>query len=278
MGKGSRYNQLLEYLRGLSYDKYIWKLNELIKDPKIKFLLEESYGGYLSDDVLNFKVTDIPVKRLVPCQNEIDIDKSLKYGIDKPESLGIYFKSPIVINLPLITYNENFIIDGHHRWSQCYCLNPDTKMTCWNYNGDISAMQMLKIMQASIASSIGEIPVSKVDGINLLTSSIDDIKNYISNKAGDKFYSEYSKLAKCDDTKDEVLNIIGANCLDMQVNNGPIKDAPSRNLMPQTDKAPNALEGIKEGIIVLSDTSESIGLRSFSMKNSKRPIRNRSQW
>jgi len=255
MKTGSRYNQLVEYLKGLNYDKYIWKLNELVKDPKLRFLLNESFGGYLSDDKLKFSVIDISVRKLVPCQNEIDITKSLKYGLTKPESLASYFKNPVVIKTPIITYNGNFIIDGHHRWSQIYCFNIDAKMTAWNYEGDFSALQMLKIMQAAIASDLGEVPTHKVEGMNLLNADIGDIKNYIREVADPKFYEEYAKCAKCDDDPEEVINIIASNCESMQSDNDCIKDAPNRGFMPQTDEAPSVLEDIKEGVVIMSKRS-----------------------
>ena len=51
-------NKLAEFLKG-SYEDYIDKLNELLKDPKTAALLEEAFGGALGDVQLKYSKKNI---------------------------------------------------------------------------------------------------------------------------------------------------------------------------------------------------------------------------
>jgi len=260
MAKLSKYDELIELFRDNTYPEFIKELNHLIKDPKLKFLIDESYGGLLSNETLNYKVIDIPVRKLIPTQNEIDLDKSLLYPLQAKGDLSSYFKTPVIIVTPLLTFNELFVIDGHHRWSQTYCINRDAKMRCINFSGEFSPISMLKIVQASIAGNLGEVPVAKVDGINMLKVEDEELVGYIQEFLSDKtekfLMNRFPEL----ENRDDVVEYIRLNCKELINNNTPIIGAPDRGLMPQTTEDPEAIEDIKYGVRVLSD-------RSFSIKS-----------
>ena len=120
-----RYTELEKHLKGKKYGDYIKTLNNMLEDDKTKALLIDGFGGDLGDLKLNFKETSIKVTALSPTQSEIDIQKSMNYAFAYPENVDNYFKSgPITIKTPLITFKGEFIIDGHHRWSQVFAFNP----------------------------------------------------------------------------------------------------------------------------------------------------------
>ena len=38
------------------------------------------------------------------------------------------FKDEIITaGMPLVTFRGNYVIDGHHRWSECAMINPKVK-------------------------------------------------------------------------------------------------------------------------------------------------------
>ena len=82
-------------------------------------------------------------------------------------------KNPIEINKPIVTFRQNYVIDGHHTWLQAITLNPNGKILAFNYDGDISPIQMLKAVQGTIAAvkaednnNNGKLPSNKVNGHN----------------------------------------------------------------------------------------------------------------
>ena len=149
----------------------------MLKDPKAKVLLEDGFGGELGDIEFTFQPRLIRAASLIPTQAEIDVEKSLKHPLTKPDNIRNDFQNKIVVNgTPIVTFRGNYVIDGHHRWSEVAMLNPDGKMLCFDYNADISPVQMLKAVQGAIASVLakrdkdGELPQSKVDSQNIYDS------------------------------------------------------------------------------------------------------------
>ena len=136
-----RKQELESWLRNKNYPDYVKTLNKMLDDPKAKTLLQDGFGGELGNMKLKFSVKNISAKSLRPTQSEIDISKSIKHGLTKPQGVAKCFDKEIIINnMPLITFRGNYVIDGHHRWAQVAAINPNGKMVCFNYDGDISPM------------------------------------------------------------------------------------------------------------------------------------------
>ena len=134
-----RRKELEKWLKHKKYDDYVDTLNKMLEDPKAKTLLEDGFGGELGDTKLTFSVKEIPVSQLMPTQSEIDLDKSLKHALTKKESFEKTFTDPIEINKPIVTFRQNYVIDGHHTWLQAIAINPKGKILSFNYDGDWSA-------------------------------------------------------------------------------------------------------------------------------------------
>lgn len=240
-----RRKELEKWLKHKNYEDYIDTLNKMLEDPKSATLLEDGFGGDLGDTKLKFSVINIPVSQLMPTQKEIDLDKSLKYALTNKTSFNKTFKSPVEINKPIVTFRQNYIIDGHHTWLQTIVLNPTAKMLAFNYDGDISPIQMLKAVQGTIAAvkaddnkNNGKLPSNKIKGPNFFDDSFDrkEIRKYLEETFDDSLIDVYcEQLKNCHDRKD-IIKYLEERLLDVKANNYPFESAPSRDDMPQVFK------------------------------------------
>lgn len=254
--KSEKKEKLAKFLKG-SYEDYIDKLNELLKDPKTAALLEDAFGGSLGDIQLKYSKRNISVQQLNPTQAEIDLKNSVLYPLCHPECIANFFKPAVELSIPLIAFNDNFIIDGHHRWSQGICFNPSCKMVCINFKGAMSAPQMLKATQGAIAAYMSDhnqsgenIPSAIVaKGFNIFDKSRGEMEDFL-----EQVYNGYIAMGndKCDvDTvvaelgkfvpevkdKESLTKYICDNAEMLKHDHTPVAGAPNRGLMPQTDKA-----------------------------------------
>lgn len=240
-----RRKELEKWLKHKNYEDYVGTLNKMLEDPKAKTLLEDGFGGVLGDTKLTFSVKNIPVSQLMPTQKEIDLDKSLKHALVKEESFKKTFNDPIEINKPIVTFRQNYVIDGHHTWLQAIALNPQGKILSFNYDGDISPIQMLKAVQGTIAAvkaddnnNNGKLPANKIEGPNFFDKSFNEkkIRKYLEETFDDSLIDiccEY--IDKCK-TKEDIIDYLTERLLDIKANNYPFESAPSRDDMPQVFK------------------------------------------
>lgn len=254
--KSEKKEKLAQFLKG-SYEDYIDKLNELLKDPKTAALLEDAFGGSLGDVQLKYSKRNISVKKLNPTQAEIDLKNSVLYPLCHPECIPNFFKPAVELSIPLITFNDTFVIDGHHRWSQGLCFNPSCKMVCINFKGDMSATQMLKAMQGSIAAYMSEkgnngqdIPSAIVaKGFNIFDKSRNEMEQFLeqvyngfiamgNDKCNvDEVVAQLGKFVPEVKDKESLTKYICDNAENLKNDHAPVVGAPNRGLMPQTDKA-----------------------------------------
>ena len=117
--------------------EYVANVNDMMSDDKGRLALE-LVAGTLPDDKLKklglknitFKFVSnkaTPVSYLQPTQNEISLQDSLEKPVaNKFNCMYDLIKGQSVkLGIPIITCNGKFIIDGHHRWLQAACVNPD---------------------------------------------------------------------------------------------------------------------------------------------------------
>lgn len=246
------YDDLIQTLRKQSYPDAVESIEKIVKDPKLQFILSLGFGGPLADFELQSNLISIPIISLMPTQREIDLDKSLAHTLDGKSDLSKFFKNPVTVVAPLVTFNGAFIIDGHHRWSQAYCTFPHRDITCIDFRGKLSPIQILKATQATIGSNLGTLPSSEVKGINLYadTTTELEISNYISTHMSDKAEADLRFLLK-EKSKTAVINQMVDYCMMLKVDNPPILNAPSRGIMPQTRKDAHCLSDLEKGITKL---------------------------
>ena len=131
------FNNAMVALRDDNYEAFIADLNTLAIDPKIEHLRDAIIEKFNSPDGVSVqfsKATAMDIRNIHPTQFEVDMEKSLKFPLnERPEMVDMAFSGkPVIIkNIPLVVAEVDgvhYIIDGHHRWSQIYCLNPDSEM------------------------------------------------------------------------------------------------------------------------------------------------------
>lgn len=241
-----RLKQLEKWLKDKKYPDYVKTLNKMLKDPKAKVLLEDGFGGELGDINFTFQPKLIRAASLIPTQAEIDVEKSLKHPLTKPDNIKNDFSNKIIVNdTPIVTFRGNYVIDGHHRWSEVAMLNPDGKMLCFDYDADISPVQMLKAVQGAIAAVLasqdkkGELPQSKVKSQNVYDSewSVEKITKWISDTITDECVEELMKYYPKMHSKEDIVKTLADNVVSFKVNNPPVAQAQHRGDMPQPDKA-----------------------------------------
>lgn len=234
---------LIKFLHNKKLDAYIDTLNDMLKDVKTKSLLEDGFGGKLGDTKLNFSVCEIPVINLRPTQSEIDVNNSIDHPFKNPDKLKETFipsDKLVICNSPLVTFRKNYIIDGHHRWSQAYAFNPDAKMLCYNYDGDLSPIQMIKAVQATIAAVKAKrndkspIDSNKVRGQNLFDDKWDkdEIIKHIDSIITNNFINKFILYKPELNTTEKIEDYISENLINLKSNNYPEIGAPNRGEMP----------------------------------------------
>ena len=238
-----RKKELEAWLKNKNYSDYVDALNDMLDDPKAKTLLQDGFGGELGNLKLTYSVKQISAAALRPTQAEIDISKSIKHPLLKPSNVKADFDKEIIINsMPLITFRGNYIIDGHHRWAEAAVFNPTGKMVCFDYDGNISPIQMLKAVQGSIAAVYAskddtKIPSGIVQDKNIFDMSNESIRSYIEDMITDESINELQRHVKSITDKESAIDYLMENIISMKANNYPEANSPNRGEMPQTDKA-----------------------------------------
>jgi len=248
-----------------NYSEFVKQLGDLAGDPKVQaFIKAGKDDGSDPDDKFTAVAKAIPVEKLRPTQNEIDVKGSLFWPLTKVDSMKKCMSSgPITIKAPVVTYNGQWIIDGHHRWSQLYAMNKNGIINCIDLVGPkMNPINVLKIVQLAIAADLGRIDKGKVEGQNLLKMPPPNVKKYVKEVLqkncaeimlqayASKQTEEPVQEGNADKSQNsKVANIVGKNVESMQKTGVPTPGAPKRDVMPQTDDATNAIPMIDKGQI-----------------------------
>lgn len=235
------YNELIDLIQKKDYDETVDFVDDIIKDPKLKFLLSLGFGGDFSNLKLKLKRTTIPAKRLVPTQNEIGTNETLRYIIEGKD-IDVCFEKSTIIKKPIVTFQGTFIVDGHHRWSQIFVTNPDANIVCIDITGNLSPLSMLKAVQCTIGSNTGKLIRKNIQGQNLYDVSEKEISKYLEENLSE------SVLENLEMYYENPVESLTKNVIQMQRNNTPILNAPDRGEMPQTSKDPELFDDLKNGV------------------------------
>jgi len=228
-------DQKIKDLLKQNYATFVDKLNVDVKDKKFQDAIKS-----LSDKhPINFTEIDPVVGNLKPTQNEIDVDKSLKFPLTNAQSAEACLKGGTiaVAGKKIITAGGGkYIIDGHHRWSQVCALNPAAKIAAVDLTDIKDPFKALKATQLGIAADLGKVPVATVQGTNLLKIGKDQLVAYVEKTITPDVLEIFKKYKKGDDAA-AVAEFIWTNVEKMQKDNQPVSGAPKRDIMPQTDDA-----------------------------------------
>lgn len=170
--------------------EYVADINAMMSDEKGKLALELFAGTIPQEQLDKLGLKNIKFKfvsnkatnvaHLRPTQNEIGFPNSLKKPIaNKFNCVPDCIKGQSVkLGIPIITCNNRLIIDGHHRWSQVACVNPDATMECLDLQIDTGvsgidfadAEDVLKVTQSlimAVALKAGKTQLPSADSESL---------------------------------------------------------------------------------------------------------------
>lgn len=235
------YDKLIDMIQDKDYEDTVDFLDDIVKDPKLKFMLSLGFGGEFSNLKLKLKKVNIPAKRLIPTQSEIGTDETLRYIVEGKD-IDVCFEKQTIVKKPIVTFQGTFIIDGHHRWSQIFVTNPEANVVCIDITGNLSPISMLKAVQCTIASNLGKLIHKNVKGLNLYDISEKEIRKYLEDKLPESVIENLEKYYE------DPIEALVKNALQLQRNNTPILNAPERGEMPQTSKDPELFGDLKKGV------------------------------
>ena len=120
--------------------EYVANVNDMMSDDKGHLALELVAGTLPADKLKKLGLKNVtfkfvsnkatPVSYLCPTQNEICLQDSLEKPVANESNCmpDLIKGQSVKLGIPIITCNGKFIIDGHHRWLQAACVNPDATM------------------------------------------------------------------------------------------------------------------------------------------------------
>ena len=232
---------------------YVDYLNSMLNDKDAKEILYKAFINSNDNETYQFngKMKYINITNLITTQNEIDINKSIGYpfrGIEQAkDNMSSMMKYKVNTFFPLITYNEKYILDGHHRWAKVFAFNSNCKIECFDIseknNDNIKATDMLKIIQGLLAAKRsqdkkGILPKSMIDGYNIFNLSNSKIKEIIEAYCNKNNEVTNIIIEGCNvKNKNELINLLINNLNILKNKNKRFyKLGYNRGIMPQTDK------------------------------------------
>ena len=248
----------LENLLPMEYESFVDTLKrELEKegDPKFQRFLNmgiAKFDGDATDDVVSVdREASIPVKDLAPTQNQIGIKDSLGWlAENKPDQFGEIAElgpgGEADIGGRIITANGKYVVDGHHRWSMVYFINPEANIPTYNFNvpGLKDGAGALKLAQLAIAAVDGEIPKVNADAetdiYGKTKGNIDKIKEILIQPGiiNDTVIKSLAKAWKSSEmpnpSREQIIDRLAENA--KSLHDKTVKSAskgPARSYMPQ---------------------------------------------
>ena len=130
----------------------------------------------LSEDFGQIKMKLIPAKDLVPTQSQIGLKETFSW-MSNPKSIDeiiVGGQANLFENNRILIANNKWILDGHHRWSYVYTLNPDAVIPCININlPGRKPAEILKDVQLAIATTYKDLYTKQVT-IDMNLSRMED--------------------------------------------------------------------------------------------------------
>ena len=224
--------------------------NNILTDSTYPEFVEYLKNNYNTSKFINFvddlnktscTTIQIPARYLIPTQQEIDIEKSVKTILEDYDLLDECLSTTHPVfpaNIAKIVISANkYIIDGHHRWAQVFLVNRYYKLPALNIEIE-DPIVALKMTQVGIFLDSNYITENIISGRNIFNITENDfiaeVRNYVTSKTLDIF-SKNTNL----ENADMVINHLWKNLELMKKYNPPIPGAYNRNIMPQTHYSKN---------------------------------------
>lgn len=236
-------NQRLERLfSNTKYESFVKSLGKAAEDPKVRLVLRKGLeDGVKTDDIIRTRTASNVAYELLPIQKEIDLSKSLayigKYPKNVPDILeGKKLTAKHFGGYMLVTSKNTYIVDGHHRWSQVYLINPKAKIESIDLNVE-NTKNALIASQVAIASATGEVSKRQIgENKNIYEMPVSQVEREMKQHFTPKFYAAFYKTQPNKfKTEKDVQDHILLNILRMRVERKP-KTSISRSKMPVFDE------------------------------------------
>lgn len=230
-------------------------------NPGLYELLSE--GGLsrgIPNDAITVQQSFIPVSKLLPSQNEISLSSSLGFPLGQdPSVIDGYFNDidvKVARAFILTSAGGQYVVDGHHRWSQLFLINPFANIAAADLGYVPEPKDALVQTQIAIAAQNGFFRSEDAGTDNLFTISQDkfnqDVTTIINNgkwRSGpqkdqptkpavlEAFTANLGLEGLTDDEKvDAIEAYLWNNVLLMRESNYFITDATGRPVMPQAGR------------------------------------------
>jgi len=129
-------------------------------DPKVQSILNMGKrDAKVKDEVINFQRVNLPVKNLKPTQSQIGLQDSIGFiaFVDPDKAKSSLSGNADFGGGAILTSDNKYILDGHHRWSQVFMMNPNAQIPAINLNLGLDGKEALKVVQLAIAADMGHI-------------------------------------------------------------------------------------------------------------------------
>ena len=175
------YNNIFQYLGNNLENMATNLMNFLRQGDNRKKFLSGLLDGHTKDDAIKVFTKTVIGSALRPSQNAIYFEKTLNPIITWEELRTQILKKSLIANSIIIS-NDNFIIDGHHRWASSQLLRRDCKITCTCI--DLPIKYALPILDAILISIRQFKPApSTANNIWSVKKTSKDIEEVFSNIA-----------------------------------------------------------------------------------------------
>ena len=186
--------------QNLGLEQYTALLKQIAADPEFRALAAAGRSDAAGPDDEAIKVdkgTPVAAINLTPTQMDIDLDKSLGDQMTNKYNATTYALEDVVTmpspggRIPLLVFENKYILDGHHRWSQVLMTNPGGEMTVNSMSspafgtGPEGAERALKATQLAIAALAGNV-VTKSTKTNLLAIQPKQLEAYVIKNINDE--------------------------------------------------------------------------------------------
>lgn len=278
--KGKTDKEMEEDLKSLfkkEYPQFVKQLDDLLEDEDFEYFLK----GDLSDkNKLTVKKETVKCNELFPLQDEIGVSESVDYVILNklvPEQVNKMLTGQVLDSSDydsksryIITCNKKYIVDGHHRWSSVYALNPNAEIIVKDIGNFKDEIDALKISQIIIGALKGFIPKSNAKGLNLFNCDLRALMRHIREKTTDDFVNVFKKT-KPDAEKKDIIVKIYKNMVALREKNRPgakVLDVNKRDIMPQFDNSQTYLDRAGRGEVRLSTVKTENRKKRYSLLES----------
>jgi hypothetical protein len=243
-------------------------------DPKIKAVLSMGKKDLnLQDEIIKTDNGNPVATKLKPTQSQIGLLDSIGYVafVDPNAALAALGGTGDFGGERILTANGKYILDGHHRWSGVYILNPEATVPSLNLSLNTkNENEMLKVIQMAISSTYGGIVMKSANAASDLYD-IENIKKWntfykiegdttlglVKAVLEEKFglpkgkanainvpkFIEIVRDYKGFKDREEVERYLAKNADQLRKLNGKPANAPLRSIMPQPGDTADAVIG-----------------------------------